>query len=145
MKHLAVIILFILSLDVQAQQLLVNPYLQDASPSSMTVMWEADGQYASFLEWGATTSLGDSVTPSSEVGFITSYVYTGSLTGLEGNTQYYYRVNCGGTVSSIYDFITPAVQSEEEGFNLAAVIPISFMRWCIVESLIIFRIPMVLQ
>ena len=84
-------------------------------------MWEADGQYTSLLKWGTSPALGDTVIATGEVSFLTSYIYTANLTGLLGNTKYYYRVNSGGVSSITYDFITPAEQSEEASFNLAAV------------------------
>ncbi|HIA06149.1 MAG TPA: T9SS type A sorting domain-containing protein [Flavobacteriales bacterium] len=121
MKYTAAIFFSLLILQLKAQQLLVNPYLQDASPTSITVMWEADGQYTSLLKWGTSPALGDTVIATGEVSFLTSYIYTANLTGLLGNTKYYYRVNSGGVSSITYDFITPAEQSEEASFNLAAV------------------------
>ena len=95
-KIIVVLFLPLLYLHGYSQQILINPYLQDASPTSITVMWEADGQYSSRLEWGTSSTLTDTIIPTSEVSFLTSYIYTAIIPGLLGNSKYYYRVSSGG-------------------------------------------------
>lgn len=37
---------------------LVQPYLQDAKPNEMTIMWETSMEEESIVEYGETTKLG---------------------------------------------------------------------------------------
>ena len=55
-----VFILFSLcSLLSFSQNINVGPYLQDAEPNSITVMWETSSGEESTVEWGETANLGN--------------------------------------------------------------------------------------
>ena len=40
--------------------LVVEPYLQDATPTSMTILWETDSPSESIVEWGPAVFLTES-------------------------------------------------------------------------------------
>ena len=42
-----------------SQMLRVGPYLQNASPNTITVMWETSSIDESIVEWGNTSSFGN--------------------------------------------------------------------------------------
>lgn len=104
-----------------AQSLTVAPYLQDAEPNSIRVMWETSSASASQVEWGASAAMGSLAQGSAQTGSGSSLIHDVLLSGLEPATRYYYRIVVGGLVSPTYDFITPPLKSSEASFNLVAM------------------------
>ena len=113
--------LLLLPVAASGHELVVQPYLQNASPNAMHVMWETDGGDETVVEWGATDALGQTTTGDAFAGWGDSRHHHAELTGLDPATRYHYRVLTGDAVSDIYDFVTPAEQSVEASFRLAAV------------------------
>ncbi|MCF8255974.1 MAG: metallophosphoesterase [Flavobacteriales bacterium] len=104
-----------------SQTINVLPYLQDAEPTSIRVMWETTGTDESTVQWGSTAALGNSATGMAITGSGNSRIHDTQITGLESATRYYYRAVTGSAQSAIYDFRTPPVKSSEAGFNFAAM------------------------
>ena len=103
-------------------QILVQPYLQNAEPNSITIMWETTNGEESIVEYGTTSKLGKKATGNAEdINFSDSRVHTVKVTGLERFTEYYYRVKTGKAKSDIYQFKTPPFASDEESFNIVAM------------------------
>lgn len=96
-----------------AQTIQVQPYLQDAGPTRMTIMWETTSGTQSTVDYDTTTALGSSVNGSSFISSGTARVHTVTLDGLSPNTLYYYRATTGPAVSAIHRFRTPALQGAE--------------------------------
>ena len=90
----------------QSQIILVGPYLQDAKPNSIRIMWETSLGQESLVEYGLTTSLGSSASGSSTLSFGVFQVHDTKIDGLLPNTRYYYRVKTQAATSPIYDFYT---------------------------------------
>lgn len=84
-------------------------------------MWETSSGSESTVEWGTTNALGNSTSGISFTGSGASVIHNVSLTGLSPNTRYFYRVITGTAISTIFDFITPPLQSDEASFNLIAM------------------------
>ncbi len=56
------ILFFVGVMQLTAQtdpQILVQPYLQDAEPNSIVIMWETTSGEESIVEWGTTEKLGN--------------------------------------------------------------------------------------
>jgi hypothetical protein len=106
---------------LSAHELVVQPYLQNASPDAIHVMWETDGGEESVVEWGPTDALGSATTGDAFVGSGASRHHHVELTALSPATRYHYRVVTTDAVSAIYDFVTPAEQSAEAPFRLVAM------------------------
>ena len=72
---------------------LTNPYLQNPSENSMTVMWIVNMPSYSYVEYGKTENLGH-VARSIESGLVVAYNRINSITlpNLEPGTKYFYRV-----------------------------------------------------
>ncbi len=106
----------------QKNSFLVNPYLQDAEPTSIKIMWETGAGEESSVEWGITKKL-DKKTggTSSKVTYGRSRLHEVQLTGLERFTEYYYRVRTDDLKSDIFQFRTPPFSGEEQAFNLIAM------------------------
>ena len=103
-------------------EILVQPYLQDAEPNSIVIMWETSSGEESIVEWGTTEKLGKKATGRAEdINFSESRVHTVKLEGLKRFTEYYYRVKTGKVKSDIFQFKTPPFSSDEESFNIVAM------------------------
>ena len=76
-------------------ELVVKPYLQNATPNSMHILWETDSNSLSIVEWGQQVFLSESTTGSSFSNYGSSRIHTVELNNLEPNTEYYYRVVVG--------------------------------------------------
>ena len=115
------LILICLPIIVLSQDFTINPYLQNASPNSITIMWEYSEWDSSFVEWGTTTTLGNTDTTTYESTLWPAYIFTAKLNGLQANTQYFYKVTTGDSSSQIFDFYTPSIQADEESINIIAM------------------------
>ena len=101
---------------------LVKPYLQDAEPTSIKIMWETSVGDESIVEWGLTSKLGKKTKGvSDDVNSGISRIHTVKLEKLKRFTAYYYRVRTGKLVSDIYQFKTPPFASDNESFNIVAM------------------------
>lgn len=103
---------------VDAQTLLVKPYLQDAHPNTVYILWETSINTESIVEWGTGVELGNSTNGTAQTGLLLTQIHTVQLTGLEPDTRYYYRAKTGSMVSETYNFITPPLKSAEKSFNI---------------------------
>ncbi|GAB4107872.1 hypothetical protein GCM10028791_03190 [Echinicola sediminis] len=100
----------------------IKPYLQNAEPSEITIMWQTDRGEESVVEWGLTPDLGNqTMGQSSDINFTEARVHEVKLTGLDRFTVYYYRVKTGDAVSDIYQFKTPPFSKDRKSFNLIAM------------------------
>lgn len=104
-----------------AHTIVVEPYLQQASPTSIKVLWETDEAGDSTVEWGPTDALGTTAAATSQVGNGDSRIHTAELSGLDPATRYHYRVITGVEVSDVHDFVTPAEASAEASFRIVAM------------------------
>ena len=104
-------------------ELIVQPYLQNATPTSMTILWETDSESPSRLEWGQQQFLTEVTLGSSIANYGNSRIHTVELTDLTPNTRYYYRVVVGNdeSYSGIHNFITPPEPSSEASFRIIAM------------------------
>lgn len=109
------------SFILYAQNIRVGPYLQDAEPTSMTIMWETSDGEESTVEWGMTNTLGNSSSGLFITGNGFSKIHTTLVNGLTANTKYYYRVITGSVQSNIFDFVTPPESNSEASFNIIAM------------------------
>ena len=117
MKKLLSLLLY-LPVIVLSQDFTINPYLQNASPNSITIMWEYSNWDVSFVEWGNTNTLGNIDSTTFEITSPPSCIFTAKLTGLQSNTKYYYKVTTGGSFSAVFDFYTPANNVYEKSIKI---------------------------
>ncbi len=121
MYRLFFFLLILVQYSSLSQEFTVKPYLQNAEPNSMVVMWEYSKFDSSFLEWGESTGLGNTVSVTYEFTNYPACVYTANIFGLEADKKYFYRVISGNSVSNVYDFKTPAISSNEEPINIVVM------------------------
>lgn len=122
-KYLPIVLIFYCCAihAVMSQQIVVQPYLQDAEPDRITVMWETDNDNSSQVEYGITTALGTTVNGAALTGNGSSQIHYVTLTGLQPGTRYYYKVITGAAISSVYHFMTPKNKDQEGSTNLIAM------------------------
>lgn len=107
---------------VLAQTFIVEPYLQDATPHSITVMWETYNGNESVVYWGETeTDLSNVVNGTVTATDNGSVMHQVEITGLERFTPYYYTANSNGISSEVQRFKTPPFASDDEDFRFVAM------------------------
>lgn len=121
MRPILFVVLSLMSIASFGQNLVVKPYLQNAEPNSIHIMWETSANGSTEVDYGLTNSLGTTVVGTSETGFLFSRVHDVHLTGLQPATKYYYKVRTDNTESSIYHFRTPPLKDSEASFNIVAM------------------------
>ena len=123
MKNLATTFyLFILPLHfLSAQTIKVQPYLQDASPNSIYILWETDSISEAIVEWGLSDALGNTTIGTSQNSLGDAMIHEVKLDNLERFTRYYYRVKTGDAISEVYNFKTPPFASDHQPFRIIAM------------------------
>lgn len=104
-----------------SQTMVVQPYLQNAEPTSMTIMWETNTDNSTTVQYGTSAALGSSTTGTAITGSGSSFIHTTVLTGLTPGTRYFYKAITGTTESSIYEFNTPELASAEATTSIVAM------------------------
>ena len=117
----SVLLFLLLPIIISSQTILVGPYLQDAQTNSIRIMWETSTGQESIVEYGTTTSVLNSVSGTSVLGYAVSQVHDTKIVGLQPDTRYYYRVKTLSAQSPIYDFITPPLPQAEKSFNIVSM------------------------
>lgn len=126
-KIIAIITVLFISLNVSFAQsnqkeIIVSPYLQDAEPNSIKIMWETSFNEESIVEWGLTSKLGQKTKGTiDKVNYSENRIHTVKLENLKRFTDYYYRVKTGTLASDIYQFKTPPFSSDNTSFRIVAM------------------------
>lgn len=124
-KRIQTCLLLLLSFEIafaQAPELLIKPYLQDATPSSIKIKWETSYGEESTVEYGTSPKLGKKATGTAyPITYEASRIHEVELTGLDRLTTYYYRVKTGKTFSDTYQFKTPPFASDNKAFRVVAM------------------------
>jgi len=106
---------------LSAQSIKVQPYLQDATPNSIYILWETDIGAESIVEWGLTETLGNTTTGTAFNSVGSAMIHEVNLEDLERFTKYYYQVKTGTASSEIFSFKTPPFASDHEPFRIIAM------------------------
>ncbi len=103
-----------------AAEIRVAPFLQDAHPDSVWVVWETDGGDDGVVRFGLTTP-DQSATGEGEAGPAGAVVHSVQLTGLSPDTAYVYEVQTGDATSARHRFRTPPAVGAETSFRVVAM------------------------
>ncbi len=118
----SLLMVFLVTAQKENPQFVVRPYLQNAEPNSIVVMWETTAGEESIVEWGTTNKLGQKTQGKAfDINFSETRVHEVKIEGLKRFTTYYYRVKTGALRSDIYQFKTPPFANDEESFNMIAM------------------------
>jgi len=125
-KIIFIFLTLLLSINVKSQNkelnFVVKPYLQDAEPHSIIVMWESSLPDESIVEYGTTKKLGKTAKGISfDINYSDTRVHEVKLTGLKPFTSYYYRVKTKKLKSETFKFKTPPHLHAHEHFNILAM------------------------
>ena len=94
--------------------IVVSPYLQNATPSSIVVAWETKGESTEcVVEYGTTKNLGRSASGTSQTTVEGHLVHHVKLEKLTPDTRVWYRVKTGDAVHGVHVFRTPALAKDE--------------------------------
>lgn len=114
--------IFLSSFLAKAQEITIQPYLQDATPNTIKIMWETSNGEESIVEYGLTPKLGKKTKGTAYLAdYSKKRIHEVQLKGLKRFTEYYYRVKTGKTKSDIFQFKTPPFASDEKSFNIMAM------------------------
>ncbi len=91
---------------VKSRYLLLVPYLQNPSPTSIYICWHDTTATQTKVEYGTTSSLGQSALGTSEIVASDYRWHSVQLTGLQPNKEYFYKIVSGSGSSAIYNFKT---------------------------------------
>ncbi len=119
-RMLALLVL-LFATPVSAQEIDVQPYVQDRQPTSAWILWETTSGDESRVEWGTTETLGTTSTGTALTTEGSFRVHEVELSPLAPATRYYYRALTGTASSAVYHFTTPPLPAAEATFQLVAV------------------------
>jgi hypothetical protein len=91
---------------IGSPQLMLLPFLQSPTPSSLVVSWHDTSSVQPQVHYGLTPSLGKSAAGTNELIAAPYRWQSATLTGLTPNTEYYYAVSSGSGTSPVYRFRT---------------------------------------
>jgi hypothetical protein len=119
---LLIVTIFQLSAQSGEPTILIQPYLQDATPNSIKIAWETSFGEESLVEYGSTTKLEKKAKGVAfDINFSSARIHEVKIEDLERFTDYYYRVRTGKAVSDIFQFKTPPFASDHQSFNMVAM------------------------
>jgi hypothetical protein len=98
-------------------QIRVGPFLQNATPTSIWVVWETESGKESRVDFGETEALGNTATGDAIISSGSAWIHRVELTGLETDSRFYYRAVTASHESSVLHFRTPALAESEKPFQ----------------------------
>ncbi|MCA9774906.1 MAG: fibronectin type III domain-containing protein, partial [Myxococcales bacterium] len=103
-----------------AQALVAGPYLQQATPTGIWIVWETTSGEESRVDWGTTPALGQTAYGETLVSEGTARIHQTELAGLTPDTRYYYQVTTGAAGSAVRHFRSPAAPSADKPLRIVA-------------------------
>jgi hypothetical protein len=112
---------------VEGQRFVVEPYLQAASPTSVSIHWETSTGGESVVWYGPDRKLEHKAVGSVAAGMRKqTYMHAVRLTQLEPNTRYFYRVESGRVKSDVFELRT---EPRPENAELVRIVALSDTQW----------------
>jgi len=105
-RYLLLLVLALPTLST-AQQIVVSPYLQLASPTEMTVRWETEQGSDTAVDYGPTAALGSMVVGESWASGGGTVLHRAVLTGLSPGATVHYVASSGSWASASTSFVVP--------------------------------------
>jgi MYXO-CTERM domain-containing protein len=117
--HAGCLLFALTPLSALAQQIVVAPYLQMATPGSMIVRWETDDGEDAAVDWGPTSALGSTVVGESWGSGGGTVLHRAELTGLTPGSTVFYVARSEAWSSDVTSFAVPA--SDPDAVRFIAV------------------------
>ena len=102
-----------------APEVRVGPFLQDAEPSSVWVVWETTGDAPSRVRYGRSARTERVAEGTSIEGLAGSRIHHVQLKGLEPDAPHHYRVDGAGPRGKAFRFRTPPPRDANASFRFA--------------------------
>ena len=99
----------------------VKPYLQNATPTSIHIMWESTSGEETIVQWGENSDLGFTTTGDAVNSIDSFQIHDVHLTNLNPDTRIFYKVITESLESDIFDFVTPTSSGSESSLRLVAM------------------------
>lgn len=112
-----VVVLSLLAGLAHAQHVRVGPFLQDAEPDRIWVVWETTGDAPSIVRYGPDQSTAMTAEGESIPGHEGSRIHHVELGGLEPDTPYFYRLDVEGERGEVFRFRTPPTRESGKSFR----------------------------
>jgi PKD repeat protein len=94
-------------------------YLSMPTPNGIRIAWHDQSATGSQVEYGLTSSLGQTATGTVTQFTAEAWWHTVSLSGLTPDTRYFYRVTTGSDVSDVRTFRTPPANDADNHIRFA--------------------------
>jgi hypothetical protein len=106
-----------------AQKIEIKPYLQDAEPASIKIMWQTNFGEEAIVFWGTEKNKLKNKTKgtSFDINFTSKRVHEVVLINLKRFTTYFYKVQTGAAISEVYQFKTPPFAGSSKKINIVAM------------------------
>jgi hypothetical protein len=88
MRIINILLAVLAIVTLRAQNITIKPYLQDASPNSIYILWETDSEAESIVELGPTNGLGNESTGINYSSGGNSIIHEVKIEGLDRFTGY---------------------------------------------------------
>ena len=99
----------------------VKPYLQNATPTSIHIMWESTSGEETIVQWGENSDFGFTTTGDAVNSIDSFQIHDVHLTNLNPDTRIFYKVITESLESDIFDFVTPTSSGFESSLRLVAM------------------------
>ncbi len=103
--------------EAGAERFIAGPFLQRATPTGITVVWETNVDTDTRVEFGTTEGLGTEVMGTALVTPAMTIIHKTTLSNLLPDTYYHYQAITKKAKSDILHFRTPALPSAEQPFR----------------------------
>ncbi|MBF25497.1 MAG: hypothetical protein CMP49_03140 [Flavobacteriales bacterium] len=113
-----ILVITLISYWLTSQNIIVKPYLQNASSNSIVIMWEFDQIEDGHVEWGISEDLNNTTIAEFENSSGFNYIFTATINNLSPNTKYYYRTVNYNTYSDVYSFYTEDLSTNESSTKM---------------------------
>ena len=107
------------AVHLPAPEVRVGPFLQDAEPTSVWVVWETVGEAPSRVRYGSSGRTRRVATGDSIPGKDGSRIHHVQLTGLEPDSLHSYRIDAEGARGGTFRFRTPPLRESGKSFRFA--------------------------
>lgn len=103
--------------EAAQERIIAGPFLQSATPTEITVVWETNSGTETIVDYGTTGNLGEQATGYALVTPGITVIHKTTLSNLQPDTYYYYQAVTKKAKSDIVHFRTPAQPSAERPFR----------------------------
>lgn len=103
------------------QTIRVQPFLQQATPDSIWIVWETTSGEEARVLYGTTEQLGSTAFGETFASQGPHRIHQTRLMNLEADTLYFYRVRTGSALSDVFRFRTPPEASDEKPTRFIAI------------------------